>query len=191
MTTARRVLAEKRRVIWPILVGVVVNVLLFLLVVFPLSRKVAGGEAEAQAASAALASARQDYAAARATVTGKDTADAELQKFYKDVLPPDYSGARRITFLKIAQLAQQTNLRLDRRNYNESQERGSVLAKLTTTVVLAGEYRDIRRFIYALETSPEFLVIDNVALTQAEDRERGLNVTVQVATYYRAGGNGD
>ncbi len=191
MTTAGRVLAEKRRVIWPILAGVVINVLLFLLVVFPLSRKVTGGEAAAQAAAAALASARQDYAAARATVTGKITADAELQKFYRDVLPPDYSGARRITYLKIAQLAQQMNLRLDRRNYDDTQERGSELGKLTTTVVLAGDYREIRRFIYALETSPEFLVIENVALSQAEDRDRGINVTVQVATYYRAGGNGD
>jgi Tfp pilus assembly protein PilO len=191
VTTARRVLVEKRRVIWPIVAGVVVNVLLFLLVVFPLSRKVAGGEAEAQAAATALADARKDYAAARATVTGKITTDAELKKFYKAVLPPDYSAARRITFLKIAQLARQMNLRLDRRNYDESQERGSELAKLTTTASLSGEYRDIRRFIYALETSPDFLVVENVALSQAGERQRGLNVTVQMATYYRAGGNGD
>ncbi len=191
MTTARRVLAEKRRVIWPILAGVVINVLLFLLVVFPLSRKVAGGEAGAQAATAALAEARKDDAAARATVTGKITADAELQKFYKDVLPPDYSAARRITFLKIAQLAQQVNLRLERRNYDVSQESGSELAKLTTTAILSGDYRDIRRFIYALETSPEFLVVENVALSQGGERERRLTVTVQMATYYRAGGNAD
>lgn len=191
MTTARRVLVEKRRVIWPIVAAVVLNVALFLLVVFPLSRKVAGGEAQAQTSAEALAAARQDYTAARATVTGKITADAELQKFYKDVLPPDYSGARRVTYLKIAQLAQQANLRLDRRNYDDTQERGSELEKLTTTVVLSGDYRDIRRFIYALETSPEFLVLENVALSQGDQRDRGLNVTVQVATYFRVGGNGD
>ncbi len=191
MTTARRVLVEKRRVIWPIVAAVVLNIALFLLVVFPLSRKVAGGEAQAQTSAEALAAARQDYTAARATVTGKITADAELRKFYKDVLPPDYSGARRVTYLKIAQLAQQANLRLDRRNYDDTQERGSELEKLTTTVVLSGDYRDIRRFIYALETSPEFLVLENVALSQGDQRDRGLNVTVQVATYFRVGGNGD
>jgi Tfp pilus assembly protein PilO len=191
MSVARRVLVEKRRVIWPIVAAVVVNVALFVLVVFPLSRKVSGGEAQAQAAAAALAAARQDYAAARATVTGKAAADAELQKFYKDVLPPDYSGARRITHLKMYQIARQANLQLERRDYDTTQERGSDLGKLTTTIVLSGEYRDIRRFIYALETSPEFLVVENVALSQGTERERGLNVTVQVATYYRAGGNGD
>lgn len=190
MSVARRVLVEKRRVIWPIVALIVVNVGLFLLVVFPLSRKVAGGETQAQAAAAALSAARQDYAAARATVTGKATADAELKKFYKDVLPPDASGARRITYLKIDQLASRSNLRLERRTYDQSQERGSELGKLTATVVLSGDYRDIRRFIYALETSPEFLVLENVALSQGGERETGLNVTVQVATYYRAEGDG-
>ena len=59
--------------------------------------------------------ARRDFAAARATVTGKGQADQELEKFYTDVLPPDVSGARRITFLRIEQLAQQVLvLRLER-----------------------------------------------------------------------------
>lgn len=190
MSVARRVLVEKRRVIWPIVALIVVNVALFLLVVFPLSRKVAGGETQAQAATAALSAGREDYAAARATVTGKATADAELKKFYSDVLPPDASGARRITYLKIDQLASQSNLRLERRTYDQSQERGSELGKLTATVVLSGDYRDIRRFIYALETSPEFLVLENVALSRGSERETGLNVTVQVTTYYRAEGDG-
>ena len=43
-----------------------------------------------------LAAAMRDEANAKATVTGKGQADAELQKFYRDVLPPDQSGARRI-----------------------------------------------------------------------------------------------
>jgi hypothetical protein len=191
MTFDRRILEEKRGIIWPLVAALVLNIALMALVVYPLSRKVAGGEGQARAAAATLAGARQDYAAARATVSGKISADAELQKFYKDVLPPDVSGARRITFVKIDQLAQRANLRMYRRNYDTSQVRGSELGKLTVIATLSGEYRDIRRFIYALETAPEFLVLENVALSQGEDRERVLNVTVQVATYYRAGGNGN
>jgi Tfp pilus assembly protein PilO len=191
MSLARRILFEKRRVIWPIAAGVVVNVGLFLLLVYPLSRKVSGGETEARAAASALAAARRDYAAAKATVSGKKTADEELRKFYKDVLPPDESGARRITYLKIYELARESNLRLERRNYDQSQERGSELGKLTATIELSGEYRDVRRFIYALETSTDFLVLENVALSQGEDKSRGLNVAVQVSTYYWAGGNGN
>ena len=43
-----------------------------------------------------------------------------LQKFYSDVLPPDVSGARRITFLRLAQLATQADLRLERGTNLES-----------------------------------------------------------------------
>ena len=31
--------------------------------------------------------------------------------------------------------------------------------------MLTGQYRDIRQFIYDLETSPEFLVLENVGLS--------------------------
>ena len=54
MIDARRVLAEKRRLIWPIVIALLVNVALFAIVVYPLSKKVAGGEQAAQAAATAL-----------------------------------------------------------------------------------------------------------------------------------------
>lgn len=113
MTPFRRVMNEKRRLIWPLGIALLLNALLFGMVVFPLSKKVAVGEQDAAAAETALLTAKRDYANARQTVTGKSQADAELIKFYRDVLPPDLSGARRITYLRIPQLAQQTNLRLE------------------------------------------------------------------------------
>jgi hypothetical protein len=79
-------------------IALVVNIALFAIVVYPLSKKVAGGEQQSQAANTALAAARRDNDAARATVKGKGQADQELQKFYSDVLPPDLSAARRATF---------------------------------------------------------------------------------------------
>jgi hypothetical protein len=57
--------------------------------------------------------------------------------------------------------------------------------------VLTGEYRNIRRFIHNLETAPEFLVIENVALSQGSERERGLSVVVKVSTYYRVASDGN
>ena len=114
MTDARRVFAEKRRLILPIVIALVVNVALFAIVLYPLSKKVAGGEQQARAADTARMAAQRDYDAARATVKGKGQADQELQKFYSDVLPPDLSAARRATFLRIEQLAQKSNLRLER-----------------------------------------------------------------------------
>ena len=192
MTTFNRIMQEKRRLIWPLLVVLVANAAVFALVVYPLSRKVALGQQDADAATLALNNARRDYANARATVTGKAQADTELQKFYKDVLPPDLSGARRITYLPIDRLAREANLRVERQTSDTAAIRDSELARFTQTAVLTGEYRDIRRFIHELETRPEFIVIENVDLSQNENEtSRGITVTLQIATYYRTGGNGN
>jgi hypothetical protein len=185
-----RVFRDKRALIWPIAIALVVNLAVYGIVVYPLSKKVAGGEQASQESAAALTAARRDYAAARATVAGKGQADLELQKFYSDVLPPDVSGARRITFLRIEQLATQAGLRLERETSSPQPQRESNLARFTYTATLSGEYRNIRRFIHDLETAPEFLVLENVQLSQGPSEERGLTVTVQIATYYRTGGNG-
>lgn len=190
MTPARRVLREKRALIWPIAIALILNVALYAIVVYPLSKKVAGGEQAADAAAAALQAARRDHAAARAMIAGKAQADVELEKFYGEVLPPDMSGARRITYLRIEQLAAQSDLRLERETSNPKAQHDSQLVKFTYTATLSGEYRNIRRFIHALETAPEFLVLENVDLSQGETEGRDLNVLVQIATYYRAEANG-
>ena len=191
MITARRVLHEKRALIVPIAIALLVNLALYLMVVYPLSKKVDGGQRQAEAAVAALNAARRDYAAAQATVAGKGQADQELQKFYTDVLPPDISGARRITFLRIDQLAQESGLRVDRQTSDPKPQRDSGLVKFSYRASLSGDYRNIRRFVHELETAPEFLVLENLQLRQSDIEDRELNVEVEIATYYRAGANGN
>ncbi len=190
MSSVSRVFQEKRALIWPIAIALVINVAIYAMVVYPLSQKVANGEQAAQASAAALMAARRDHTAARATVSGKGQADIELQKFYGDVLPPDVSGARRITFLRIEQLASQAGLRLERETSSPQEQRESNLVKFTYTASMSGEYRNVRRFIHDLETAPEFLVLENVQVSQGDAESRALNVSVRIATYYRAGVNG-
>lgn len=192
MTTFKRVISEKRRLIWPLAIVLAANIAVFFIVVYPLSQKVAMGQQAADAANIALLNARRDYENARATVTGKSQADTELKKFYEEVLPPDISGARRITYLPIVQLAEQANLRSERMSADYAPIRESSLTKLTQTAVLTGEYSDIRRFIYELETRPEFIAIENLQLSQNENEtSRGITVTLQIATYFRTGGDGN
>ena len=191
MTIFRRVLAEKRGLIYPLIGAVLLNAAVFIAVVYPLSLKVANGERDAQAASRARATAQAEFDRARATVSGKASADAELKKFYSAVLPPDQSAARRIIYGKIDKLASTASVKPGQETFAPSQERGSQLGKLTATVVLMGEYRNIRRFIHDLETAPEFLILENVALSQTSERDRGLTVVVKVATYFRIGNDGN
>jgi hypothetical protein len=190
--TLARVLTEKRRIVVPLVIAVVANVLLYAVVVFPLGRQVASAETEANAQHDLLNRARQDHRAAKATVTGKQQADAALQKFYKDVLPVSDSAARRLTYTRLSQLAEQANVKLEQGANILTQEKDSSLTKSTTSYTLAGDYRDVRRFIYSLETTPEFVVLENVALTSPGEQAagRGLAMRLEIATYFRSGNVG-
>jgi len=186
-----RILEEKRRLIYPVLAGLILNIALYLAVIYPLSMKVAANEQAAQGSGAAAQAARREYEAARNTVSGKAAADAELKKFYGEVLPPDVSAAQRVTYLKIHQLAQKSNVTYERASNEVSHDPDSTLGKLSTTVTLSGQYRAIRNFIHQLETAPEFLILETVALSQAAEKSSALAVTVKVSIYYQAGANGN
>ncbi|MEO7271356.1 MAG: hypothetical protein ABIX28_19365 [Vicinamibacterales bacterium] len=190
MSLRQRILTEKRGLIVPVLAVLVLNLALYLAVVYPLSMKVTANELSAMAAAEAATAARREYDAARSTVSGKAAADAELKKFYGEVLPPDVSAAQRVTYLKIQQLAQKSNVTYERASNEVSQGADSTLGKLSTTVTLSGQYREIRTFIHQLETAPEFLILETVALSQGTEQSAALAVTVKVSIYYQAGTNG-
>lgn len=186
----RRILIEKRVFFLVLAVAVLVNAALCGLVVYPLSVRVAGAAGRAASALDAERAAGRDHDTAKATVSGKDRAQTELKKFYQDVLPADLAAARRITYLRLAQLARESNVRAERRSYEEQHERESTLIRLHMTMVLQGDYASLRRFIYRLESAPDFVVIDNVALSQRNDPNAPLLLTLSLSTYFRAGDNG-
>jgi Tfp pilus assembly protein PilO len=78
-------------------------------------------------------------------------------------------------------------LRSGRRSTEPEADRDSTLGRLRATMVLQGDYEDVRRFIYALESASEFVVIEDVGLVQGSEPDAPLVVTLTVATYYRAG----
>ena len=191
---AKRALAEKRHLIVPLVLALVANALLYTVVVFPLGHQVTRAETEVGVQREQLNRARLDTKTAKATVTGKQQADSALQKFYKDVLPTDQAIARKLTYTRLAQLAKQANVKLEHGTNAVKHEKGSELSKLTTTYTLTGDYRDVRRFIYSLETAPEFIILENVSLTSSSGEQqanRGLSMNLEIATYFRSGDVGD
>jgi hypothetical protein len=187
MTLITRILTEQRVLVGAVAVALAADVALYMLAVYPWRIRVSNARERADAAEQRLKTVEDNHAAALATSTGKDRADQELRKFYTDILPKDLVGARRITYPRLAELAEQTNLRHERRSTVAEQDRDSHLGRLRTTMVLAGDYRNIRRFIHELEASPEFIVIDEVVLSQSEGTNAALVLTLGVSTYYRAG----
>ena len=150
MALVRRVMAEHRRLIIPLAVGLIVNLLAYALIVYPLAQRVANVTQRDQEAEQSLARASAEYGQASGTLTGKARASRELTSFYTEVLPKDLSGARRLTYLRLAQLARESNLRFDSGSYKPVDERGSTLTRLKIELVLGGSYADIRTFIHSL-----------------------------------------
>ncbi len=192
MTNLRRIVLEHRRVVYILAAALVINAALYGLVVYPLAQRVQSGEQEAGDSTRDLNAARKTFEAARGTVTGKKEADAELAKFYQEVLPGDFSTARRLLYPHLDQLARESNLSVGGSRFTSDKDDSlGDLRKVSMMMNLTGEYSDIRDFIHALETATEFLVLESVSVTSTADNDRRLNVQAQVATYYRTSVHGN
>ena len=151
----RRVFDEKRRLMIPVLAGLALNVLLFVGVVYPLRARVGSTEARAEAAAQQLQAAEREDGEARDLAQGRDRTSLALNSFYKDVLPATHAEARQVTFLRLTQLAEQHNLEQSRRSTDPKQDRDSTLARLQISMTLQGNYDDIRRFIFQVESGSD------------------------------------
>lgn len=186
MSTFDRVFREKRSLMLPLLIALAVNVALLVLAVVPLTRSVASEEVRAAQAAGDRQQAQQTLTRAQAIVNGKARADSELAHFYSQVLPPDQSGAQRIAYLNLQQLARAAGLSVSgQETAVREPDEPYGLMKYTTDLTLTGSYRGLRQFIHAIETRPAFLVIESLRLAGAPDQNQPLEVTVKLATYYR------
>ncbi len=187
----KRILLEKRLAVIPLALGLIANIAVYALVVYPLGVKSEGAADRAAAATLALQAAEREYAAARDLVTGKTRADQELATFYDKVLPIDLPSARRLTYASLPALARRTNVKfLDRRLEVEPTTKTSHLGILKIRTQWQGDYESLRRFIYELESAPAFVIIDDVTLAMV-DPTKPLTLTLELSTYYRLGANGN
>ena len=183
---ARRVIAENRKVLIALGGGLVLNVLIYAFGVYPLSDRVANVTERNETAARELTAARLENSQAAGALTGKDRAVSELATFYTSVLPQELAGARRLTHLRLAQLARAHNLRYGRAQSEPVENKDSKLVQLRTQLTLGGSYAGVRSFLHSLETAPEFVVIDNVALAESAEAGDRVELALALSTYYRA-----
>jgi hypothetical protein len=186
----RRILQENRVAVWSLAVLLVANLLVLLLVVRPLRAKAFGASDRAAAAARAVAAAQTDLDQADALVKSKVRADQELDAFYRKVLPADLTAARRMTYASLPALARKSGVRYAARTTDvETVDRDRRLQRMSIRMVLQGDYEKLRQFIYALESSPDFVIIDDVTLTEGGGGNEPLSLTVEMSTFYRQAGN--
>jgi Tfp pilus assembly protein PilO len=184
---AARVIREHRAAFIAIGIGLLANILLYAFVVYPLANRSADAANRAERAAMARQAAEKDLAGADALVKGKSIADQELDQFYTRVLPADLVAAQRATYGPIPELARQHNVTFLRRTYSPEVVQDALTTRLSTRAEFVGEYEDLREFIYALETAPTFVIIDDIALASASNDDR-LTLSLGLSTYFRTPG---
>lgn len=180
-----RVVREHRAALWPLGVVLAANLVALGALVLPLAQRVANAEERAQNAERTLAAAEADFKRAEALRASNSRATADLETFYREILPGNVAAARRILGLKLRQQADRHGVAYQGSGTTEEVVRDSALLRLRMSMQLSGGYADIRDFIYELETSPDFVVIDQIRLSEAR-AEEGLQLALDVSTYYRA-----
>jgi Tfp pilus assembly protein PilO len=181
-----RVMREHRAALIPLAVVLAINVAVLVVLVLPLSQRVSTNEQRAIAAERTRVVAQAEYKRAEALRDGQAQATQDLDTFYKEVLPAGVTAARRILQLRLQQQARENSVQFQTGGTTEEELPKSSLLRLTAQIRLSGDYDDIRAFIYALETSPDFVVIDTVRLAEGIDANAPLAVSLEVSTYYRS-----
>ena len=180
-----RVLREHRAALVPLGVALAINLVALIALVLPLSQRVAANEQRTEAAERQRMAAEAEFKRAEMLQRAQAQATEDLETFYAQVLPSSVAAARRILNLRLHQKAREHGVSYQGSDTTEETVRDSTLLRLGTAVRLSGEYEDIRAFIHDLETSPDFVVIDNVKLAAAAEASSLLSVSLQVSTYYR------
>jgi Tfp pilus assembly protein PilO len=185
-TSLRRIFDEKRRIMIPVLGGLALNIVLYVVFVYPLSVRVRSVESRAQVAAQARQAAERDEASARGAAEERQRTDAALQDFYKDILPSNFAQAQQTMFLRLTQVAELHNLQPSRRDTARDTDKEGSLVRMRASMSLKGNYEDIRRFIYHVESGTDFIVIDSVVLRQGTEPGSPLILDLGLSTYYRA-----
>ena len=185
MTLWRRVMAERKGLVWPLLIGLAVNLAVLALGVFPLQASVAGDEKRATAVKMQLAEAQRLQRLANDTRASQARADQELKQFYSEVLPASHANARNLLYLELRNIGRQNGLSFTSGSFESEAVEESSLMRMSLNVSLNGDYANIRRFLYDLETAEEFFIVESVKLGPSTRREGGsLEVVLAVTTYY-------
>jgi hypothetical protein len=187
VTLWHRIYSERRRVLLPVFVLLAINLAALLLGVLPLMRGVGTAADEAVDASAELAAARKYDKDVKALRDGKERAAVETTKFYEEILPGSFAEAMQVTNFWLQGVANDAGVKFRTGQWEPEEVRDSRLIRLTGAATLSGDYSDIRKFLYHVETAEQFVVIEAVELAQANlvnQTASEIEVSLTIATYY-------
>jgi Tfp pilus assembly protein PilO len=95
-----------------------------------------------------------------------------------------------MTYASLPALARRANVKYDASRSVIEPVKDQRLARLRISMLLEGDWGDVRQFIYELETTPAFVIIDQVTLAQSNP-DQPIVLSLELSAYFRTGLNGD
>jgi Tfp pilus assembly protein PilO len=180
---AERVLQRWRPIAAVLGAVIVVNVLAHALVIRRTGAVSGDREIILGSARERVAAVREEALALERTASKLACARSEVSRVYDEMLS---SKAERMTSIQreVRALAKARGLDPDRIDYKATDVKGTGLVRFTITFPLQGEYATLEDFVKAVEESPNFLIVDQISLSEAEGNE--LVLAVNLATYFQA-----
>ena len=183
MTLLQRILNDNRKFVIAIAIALSVNVLFYLVAVYPLKTRAIRINGQTLAAEEAFQLAQDRLEGINRIKRQNDEANRQLLRFYREVLPVNLSGARSAIYTRLFRLIGDLELKYERRNVSEERGDTDKLSRVSTRMVISGKYHEVREFIYKIELAQEFFLIDRILLEQKEEGP-DLTLTLDVSTYY-------
>lgn len=81
--------------------------------------------------------------------------------------------------------AERLKLLINSVSYQSSPVKGSGLVQVTVSMPVTGSYADIKRFVYDLETSPRFFIIENLSLGSGKGEEGDISLKLTVTAHFK------
>jgi Tfp pilus assembly protein PilO len=194
--TARRFKFDIRqagpRILIVLLVLAALNVGFFLLLTRPKMREYSGLAVGSQPQLTRLDDRRNEVEAQERYLEALQKAEQDLRRLREEVLSTREKRMVEVQ-TELAALCRQFSISLESVNYESERLQEENLDKLVMVVPLQGNYANLRRFLQAVESSERFLLVEQVALAQAQLGGVMLELNVTLATYFDApprGGGG-
>ncbi len=172
---------EVRKTLLPVLIGLVVLDLACIGYLFsPAGRSREARQRDLDALQLQLAAKRQEVLPTRGMDGKLKQASTDIDAFYKERFPTQYSFVSE----ELGKLAAQSGVQIAAVKYDDKDAPVEGLRKLNIEVALSGSYLQEAKFINALERDKLFFVIDGVTLGEQQGNVR---LQIKVETYLRSG----
>jgi Tfp pilus assembly protein PilO len=128
---------------------------------------------------------RSDAAEGSSPVQQFIRGEAALAAFRGRVAPhQEFTGL----IVELQELADEAGLELDKVNYRHDLDRDNQLLRYQLTFSISGSYREVKRFVHALEQSSRLIAIEQLALQEVgEDDGTLVQLQISLETFFRNG----